>query len=243
MSVRDYLLAFADDEHLMGQQHTEWIGVAPFLEEDLAFSSIGQDELGHAVMLYEIVCELDGVEPTDAAIDALAYRPAQDYRSCAFTEYVTTDWAEALVRHWIYDTFEELRWGLVTESSLASLASASVRAQREEIYHRRHAQALVGALISTPASDELQSALEAISPLIPSLFAATIGENDVLADGVASAPLASMAGQLQGTIQASFGQSISIDIGPAGRLERSAPFGPLLSRMREVLDLDPQAVW
>ncbi len=58
-ALREYLLAFADDEHFMGQQHTEWIGVAPFLEEDLAFSSIGQDELGHAAMLYELVLDLD----------------------------------------------------------------------------------------------------------------------------------------------------------------------------------------
>ena len=36
-SLREHLLAFADDEHLMGQGHTEWIGVAPFLEEDMAF--------------------------------------------------------------------------------------------------------------------------------------------------------------------------------------------------------------
>ena len=55
-ALREFLLAFADDEHLMGQQHTEWIGVAPFLEEDLALASIGQDELCHAVMLYELVC-------------------------------------------------------------------------------------------------------------------------------------------------------------------------------------------
>ncbi len=42
--LREYLLALADDDHLMGQQHTEWIGVAPFLEEDMALASIGQDE-------------------------------------------------------------------------------------------------------------------------------------------------------------------------------------------------------
>ena len=72
--VREFLLAFADDEHLMGQQHAEWIGVAPFLEEDLAFCSIGQDELGHAASLYAIVAG-DG-DPTgvvDPAIDELAF--------------------------------------------------------------------------------------------------------------------------------------------------------------------------
>ena len=75
--VREFLLAFADDEHLMGQQHTEWIGVAPFLEEDLAFSSIGQDELGHAALLYELVLELDGIEPTDTAVDRSRLRAAE----------------------------------------------------------------------------------------------------------------------------------------------------------------------
>ena len=56
---REYLLAFADDEHLIGQQHTEWIGTAPFLEEDLAFCSIAQDELGHAAALYELLGDAD----------------------------------------------------------------------------------------------------------------------------------------------------------------------------------------
>ena len=66
-SAVEYLLAFADDEHLMGQRYTEWIGVAPFLEEDLALASIGQDELGHAAMLYAVVAGDD-----DSAIDRLA---------------------------------------------------------------------------------------------------------------------------------------------------------------------------
>ena len=65
-AIKEYLLAFADDEHLMGQQHTEWIGIAPFLEEDMAFASIGQDELGHASMLYAFI--LEGSPEIDAFI-------------------------------------------------------------------------------------------------------------------------------------------------------------------------------
>ena len=86
--IREFLLAFADDEHLMGQQHAEWIGVAPFLEEDLAFCSIGQDELAHAASLYAIVAG-DG-DPTgvvDPAIDELAFhRDPADWRSCRLVE-------------------------------------------------------------------------------------------------------------------------------------------------------------
>ena len=53
----EFLLAFADDEHLIGQRHTEWIGLGPFLEEDLALASIAQDELGHAAGLYSLVTD------------------------------------------------------------------------------------------------------------------------------------------------------------------------------------------
>ncbi|MBR9782697.1 hypothetical protein GYB60_01910 [bacterium] len=113
--VREFLLAFADDEHLMGQQHAEWIGVAPFLEEDLAFCSIGQDELAHAASLYAIVAG-DG-DPTgvvDPAIDELAFhRDPADWRSCRLVEEPSGDWGHALVRHWLYDAAEELRWDLI----------------------------------------------------------------------------------------------------------------------------------
>ncbi len=243
-ALREFLLAFADDEHLIGQQHTEWIGVAPFLEEDLAFSSIGQDELGHAVLLYELVCEIDGVEPTDAAIDALAYgRSAEEYRSSAFTEFGTTDWAEALVRHWIYDMVEDLRWQLVAESSHAGLASVAVRAQREEAYHRRHAEALIGSLVTTPGRVELERALDTVLALLPSLLAPVAGIEEMVAAGVTAAPLSSKSSDIASQINAAFDGEYEVSIGSGARQERSSAFGPLMARMREVLDLDPDAVW
>lgn len=246
-AVRNVLLAFADDEHLMGQQHTEWIGVAPTLEEDLAFSSIGQDELGHAVMLYELVLELDGTEPTDAAIDALAYhRPAEDYRSSAFTEYSTQDWAETLVRHWIYDAAEELRWSLVENSSSPSLAEVAARAGREEVYHRLHADALLDQLLADPAArDRIVEAAEVIVPLIPSLLTPPDGEGEAIAAGVLGGSIVEVAEPLRLRIEERF--AISVDrIEPGavgGRTKRSDPFGPLMSRMREVFEYDLAASW
>lgn len=243
-TLREFLLAFADDEHLMGQQHTEWIGVTPFLEEDLAFSSIGQDELGHAVMLYELVCDIDGVEPTDAAIDELAYgRGADAYRSSAFTEYGTTDWAEALVRHWIYDMVEDERWKLVAESSHLALASAAVRAQREESYHRRHAAALMESLVATSARSELARALDVVVDMLPSLFVSVANEDALVAAGVVARPLRSNAPAVRAQISEMFGSCVLGEIPEHGRTQRSKHFDPLMARMREVLDLDPAAIW
>ena len=248
-AVREFLLAFADDEHLMGQQHTEWIGVAPFLEEDLAFSSIGQDELGHAALLYELVLELDGIEITDETVDELAYRRnADDYRSCHLVEGSVSDWAEALVRHWVYDTFEAMRWQLVVDSSIPRLGTIAQRALREEAFHRMHADALLDRLL--PVSDargRLLVALEGVLPLVPGLCEPAAGEAAAIAEGVAAGSAADLAESLAGAIVERFGHgaNAAASAGNQQRLRtvRSADFEPLMLRMREVLDFDPEAKW
>ena len=166
-AAREVLLAFADDEHLMGQQHAEWIGVAPFLEEDLAFCSIAQDELGHAATLYELLAD-------DGDVDALAFgRPPAEYRSCHLVEVPCPDWADALARHWLYDLAEELRWEALAGSSVHAVADAVERAQREETYHRRHAEALVRRMLDDPdAGPRVSDAIRRLLPLADALVGA-----------------------------------------------------------------------
>ncbi len=251
--VREFLLAFADDEHLMGQQHAEWIGVAPFLEEDLAFSSIAQDELGHATSLYAIVAgdgtpEPDDQTALDRAIDDLAFhRDAADYRSAQFTEVASADWAHALVRHWLYDAAEELRWALVADSSLTHLRHTAARAEREELFHRRHADGLLDALLPAPDSAaRLHRALHDLLPLALGLFDPAGGEAEAVAAGIASAPFDTRLPEWTSRVRLRFPGVDTAGVVapvPTGRRRRSADFTPLLARMREVLDLDPEAVW
>ena len=54
-ALADLLLCMADDEFVIGFSDSEWTGIAPILEEDVAMSSIAQDELGHARALYELL--------------------------------------------------------------------------------------------------------------------------------------------------------------------------------------------
>ncbi|MEM7286558.1 MAG: 1,2-phenylacetyl-CoA epoxidase subunit PaaC [Actinomycetota bacterium] len=241
--VREFILAFADDEHLMGQQHTEWIGVTPFLEEDLAFASIGQDELGHAAMLYALVAGDD-----DAAIDELAFfRPDDEYRSCWLVERAGDDWADALMRHWMYDLAEMHRWELVAGSSLTALADASVLAEREEVFHRRHADSLLDALLpDTDARNRLEEAKDRFAGLALGMFEGSDGEDEAVAAGIAAAPLSSRLDAWQAAVDDRLGPTdwAAISV-PAQdrRRNRSADFAALRGRMREVFDLDPAAVW
>ncbi len=246
--IEEFIFSFADDEHLIGQQHTEWIGVAPFLEEDLAFSSIGQDELGHAVLLYEVVLGLRETEATDEAIDALAYdRGASEYRSSHLVELATTDWAQALLRHWLYDTVEQFRWELVVGSSNTALAEIAIRVEREERFHRRHADALLDSLLASPvARPVLLAAFDSLTPFIANLLAPVAGETEAIAQGVVSASITTIAPLLEQRVADRFEQTLSItaDISNSpGRDVRSDHFQTLMDRMREVIDYDPQAVW
>src|SRR3989454_11909911 len=86
----ELLLEVADDELILGWRDSEWTGIAPFLEEDVAFSSIAQNEIGHARALYEIAAERLG---TDA--DALAFdRSPPEYRAAPLVELrFVPDWA------------------------------------------------------------------------------------------------------------------------------------------------------
>jgi len=236
---RQFLLALADDEHLMGQRHTEWIGVAPFLEEDLAFASIGQDELGHAAMLYELVSD---------DIDEIAlHRDPGEYRSCWLVEHPCSDWSDAIVRHWLYDSAEQLRWAMFERSSSREVLAVSKRAIREETFHLRHADALLDVLLGNEdARERLMASLGMLLPLGLAMFEAPAGEDAALAEDLISAPLAELIPEWKTRVESRFGDHDWTAVTPPAQAERtvrSGAFAPMYESMREVIVIDPSARW
>jgi ring-1,2-phenylacetyl-CoA epoxidase subunit PaaC len=130
--VNELLLGFADDELVLGWRDSEWTGIAPVLEEDVAFSSIAQNEIGHARAVYELL--------TDDA-DALAFdRTLVEYRCAPFVELRLLDWAHAIARRWLYETADEIRVAALMADDDAKVASLAAKINREEAYHRMHAE-------------------------------------------------------------------------------------------------------
>jgi ring-1,2-phenylacetyl-CoA epoxidase subunit PaaC len=131
------LFALADDELIMGHRHSEWTGWAPHIEEDLAFSSIAQDEMAHARLLYGLAKELTG-EDEDAL--ALGRRPEQ-YRNAVLCERPNHDWGYSLARQFLYDTADETRLRALADSTWTELADIVKLLRLEEKYHLDHAHA------------------------------------------------------------------------------------------------------
>ncbi len=151
------LLEYADDELILGWRDSEWTGIAPFLEEDVAFSSIAQNEVGHARALYELAAEELGTTADELAFD----RKPEEYRSSPFVEARRLDWAQTIARHVLYEAADEIRLEALKASDDRPVAGLAAKMDREEAYHRLHAQMWEERLRNEP---QFQSALDELWP-------------------------------------------------------------------------------
>jgi ring-1,2-phenylacetyl-CoA epoxidase subunit PaaC len=130
------LLELADDELILGWRDSEWTGIAPVLEEDVAFSSIAQNEIGHARALYELAAAELGTTADELAFD----REPEEYRCAPLVELrLVGDWASTIARHWLYEAADEVRLGALKDGDDRELAELAAKIDREEAYHRMHA--------------------------------------------------------------------------------------------------------
>ena len=138
------LLEIADDELILGWRDSEWTGIAPYLEEDVAFSSISQNEIGHARALYELAAAELGTTADALALD----RATEDYRCAPLVELRRLEWARTIARHWLYETADAVRLEALKASSDPELAGLAAKIDREELYHRMHAEMWIDRLLA-----------------------------------------------------------------------------------------------
>lgn len=142
--LKELLFQLADDDFIIAFRGSEWLGLTPHIEEDVAFSSINQNTMGHASMYYQHVSELGGGTP-----DALAHsRTEKDRRNAILVELANGpghylenpqyDWAFAVVRHYLYEMHKQVRLESLTTSSYQPLQTLSQKILSEQFYHVKH---------------------------------------------------------------------------------------------------------
>jgi ring-1,2-phenylacetyl-CoA epoxidase subunit PaaC len=178
------LLALADDELILGHRHAEWTGWAPHIEEDLAFSSIAQDEMAHARLLYGLAKPLAGKDEDELAFG----RQPQEYRNAVLCERPNGDWGYSVARHYLYDTADEVRLGALAGSTWDELAELVKLMQLEEKYHLDHARTWFARLAGGPvtARQRFADGLSAAMGEAVALFEPLPEEGALVADGVVS---------------------------------------------------------
>jgi hypothetical protein len=155
----ELLLEIADDELILGWRDSEWTGIAPFLEEDVAFSSIAQNEIGHARALYELAARDLGTTADELAFD----RKPEEYRCRELVELRLPEWERTIARHVLYEQADAERLERLKASGDAEVAGLAAKIDREEAYHRLHAEMWHERLRNEPRYVE---ALEELRPLV-----------------------------------------------------------------------------
>jgi ring-1,2-phenylacetyl-CoA epoxidase subunit PaaC len=247
-ALEDLLLSMADDEFVIGFSDSEWTGIAPILEEDVAMSSIAQDELGHARALYELLAEVRG-DGRDA--DAIAYdREPDEYRHARLLDHGRGDWAMTMARRLLYDTADAARLASIGEG-WSPLAELIDKIRREERYHVMHVTAWADRLARAggEARRRFVAALEALAPDASTVLSTPDGEVALLEAGILSRSMAAAGDAWRAEVAAILGPlgiTLTLDaaIHPAAaRSGHSDDFRWLWGEFTSVRRSDPGATW
>jgi ring-1,2-phenylacetyl-CoA epoxidase subunit PaaC len=244
--LSELLRSMADDEFVIGFSDSEWTGIAPLLEEDVAMSSLAQDELGHAAALYGLLAVLTGTDP-----DTLAYdREPADYRHCRLLDHGRGDWAMTIARRFLYDSADVVRLEALAGGSWAPLTELVGKLLREERYHRMHAGAWLDRLARRDgeARDRLLGALGELGPDAATVFTPLPGEPALLEAGILAAPMSELEARWRDTIRPPFADLDLPMPRPArdpgrGRLDHGEAFRWLWAEFTSVRRSDPGATW
>lgn len=193
----ELVLALADDDLMVGHRHSEWTGWAPVIEADLAFSSIAQDEIAHAQLLYSLIGDPDalalGRHPDQYRHAIVCERPNGGPGTPHRVEGGGGDWAYAIARQLLYDTADDVRLEALQRSAWDALAHAATVIRLEEHYHLEHARLWLRDLAATDLGRRrLAGGLDAVAREALALFESLPGEEQLLADGTLPVPTADL---------------------------------------------------
>ena len=245
-AFREWLLRIADDELVMGHRHSEWTGLGPDIESDVALSSIAQEEIGHARAFYGQFVQAEGGD-----VDRLAFAraPAQ-YRHAVLAERENAGWEWSIVRLVLYERYDAERLRLLAAADQEPAAGLARTLLREEWYHGLFAEAWLVRLVRGMQEGHcrVQAALDAAWPEALGLFEVTDADDLLLASGIlqttpdaqrhaweaAVRPVLEGCGLVVPAVTARQG----------GRRGRHTPdFERLHAQMTEVWRTDPEARW
>ena len=248
-ALKELLYKIADDQLILGHRNSEWTGMGPLLEEDIAFSSMAQDKIGQSLALYTMLEQLGEPAP-----DIVAFmREASLFHNCIFVELPNGEYDFSLMRHFLYDTALALRFEMLSRSSSQGLAELSVKIRGELKYHTLHANMWMTKLgcATEESIHRLQTSLEYALPFALGMFEESPYEKALAEDGIFEGEkvlLQHWMKKIQGTL-AQTRLSLPTEwqaIQPVsgGRKGKHSPhLKPLLDEMSEVFRIDPSAEW
>lgn len=248
IALKELLYKIADDQLILGHRNSEWTGFGPLLEEDIAFSSMAQDKIGHSYALYQMLQSLGESDPDTVAFT----RTASQFHNSMLVELPNGEYDFSLVRHFLYDTAEALRFEMLSESSYQPLADISKKIRAELRYHTLHANTWMKQLGSATEESisRLQNSLNLAMPYALGMFEESPYEKDLISSKIFAGEQALKERWMKKVEDVISQTSLHLPdwkmLQPVlgGRTgKHSEHLQPLLDEMSEVFNIDPTAQW
>jgi ring-1,2-phenylacetyl-CoA epoxidase subunit PaaC len=174
----ELIYQLADDDFLLAYRGSEWLGLAPHIEEDVAFASISQDLMGHAALYYGLLEELG-----EGKVDDLTHnRSPEHFRNAilvelpngtgTYLENPSYDWAFTVVRNYFYTLAKKVRLDSIKKESYEPLQHIVQKISIEMSYHMRHWEVWFTQLFNstTEARRKMEEAIKIVLDEIDGVF-------------------------------------------------------------------------
>lgn len=248
IALKELLYKIADDQLILGHRNSEWTGFGPLLEEDIAFSSMAQDKIGQSHALYQMLQTLGERDPDTVAFT----RNANQFHNSILVELPNGEYDFSLIRHFLYDTAEAIKFEMLSESSYQPLADISKKIRAELRYHTLHANTWMKKLGSATEESisRLQNSLNLAMPFALGMFEESPHEKEMISAKIFGGEQALKERWMKKIEEVIAQTSLTLPdwktIQPVmgGRTgKHSEHLQPLLDEMSEVFKIDPTAEW
>ena len=188
----DYLLRLADNDLVLAQRLTEWVGKGPILEEDIALTNVGLDLLGQARLWFGYASEVEaGATGHGRTEDQFAFlRDQHEFRNLLLVEQPNGSYADTIARQFLFDQWHLPLLRALTRSADARIAGIAAKAVKEVAYHvERSADWVIRLGDGTTTSHErMQQAFDELWSYAGEMFAPDDAELALVAEGIAPDP-------------------------------------------------------
>ena len=247
-ALKELLYKIADDQLIIGHRNSEWTGLGPVLEEDIAFSSIAQDKIGQSLAIYNILHDLGEEEP-----DTIAFtRNDEQFKCSQYVEYPIGEYDFSLVRNFLFNHAESIRFEMLAESNFEPISKIAKKIKGEIKYHVMHADIWINQLgnASGESNSRLQKTLDESFNLALGIFEKSEYEDILISSNIFLGEEKLNERWLDKIIPIIESSSLKLPDKktwkPAfgGRKGKHTEYlQPLIDEMSEVFRIDPKAEW
>lgn len=167
----EFLLRQGDNALVLGHRTSEWCGVGPALEEDIALANIALDLIGQTQLWLAYAAEVEGAGRT--ANDLAYLRDVYDFRNVLMLEVPNQDFGRTIMRQFFFDAFQVPWLRALESSSDTRVSEIAAKSLKEALYHLERSSETVIALGdgSDESNRRMQVALEYLWPYAGEMLA------------------------------------------------------------------------